>query len=152
MTIERGPGVVVAVIAVLVAGCGPHARPGDGGSAGGTCLAEAAHCTAAAQCCSNRCDFSRGATAGVCTSPAELDGPFAALPAERKHGDLRLDPPAVLEASAVAGRDGGSIVNVRFADDPRLGSTVALAQLPVDRAVDGASRSDLHGTPGQNRA
>jgi hypothetical protein len=113
---------------------------------------QAAHCTAAAQCCSNRCDFSRGATAGVCTSPAELDGPFAALPAERKHGDLRLDPPAVLEASAVAGRDGGSIVNVRFADDPRLGSTVALAQLPVDRAVDGASRSDLHGTPGQNRA
>ena len=127
MTIERGPGVVCAVIAVLVAGCGPRARPGDGGGAGGTCLAEAKHCTAAAQCCSNRCDFSHGATAGVCTSPTELDGPFAALPAERKHGDLRLDPPAVLEASAVAGRDGGSIVNVRFADDPRLGSTVALA-------------------------
>ena len=44
-----------------------------------------------------------------------------------RYGDLRLDPPAVLEASAVVGRDGGSIVNVRFADDLRLGSTVALA-------------------------
>jgi hypothetical protein len=125
MTIGRGTGVVSAVIAALVAGCGPHARPvGDGG---GTCLVEAAHCTAAAQCCSNRCEFSRGATAGACTSPAELDGPFAALPAERKHADLRLDPPAVVEASAVAGADGGTIVNVRFLDDPRLGPTVALA-------------------------
>ncbi len=127
MTFERGPGMVVAMIAVLVAGCGPQARQSSGCGASGACLAEAAHCTAAAQCCSNRCDFSRGATAGVCTSPAELDGPFAALPEERKQGDLRLVPPAVLEASAVAGPDGGSVVNVRFADDPRLGPTVALA-------------------------
>ncbi|HEX3478364.1 MAG TPA: choice-of-anchor X domain-containing protein [Kofleriaceae bacterium] len=125
MTIERRSVVTSAVIAALVSGCGPQARPGGG--AVGACAAEAAHCTAAAQCCSNRCEFSRGATAGVCTSPAELDGPLAALPADRKHADLRLDPPAVLEASAVAGPDGGSIVNVRFADDPRLGPTVALA-------------------------
>jgi hypothetical protein len=125
MTIERGSVVTSAVIAALVSGCGPHPRPGGG--AAGACAPEAAHCTAAAQCCANRCEFPRGATAGVCASPAELDGPFAALPADRKHADLRLDPPAVLEASAVAGPSGGSIVNVRFADDPRLGPTVALA-------------------------
>lgn len=52
----------------------------------------------------------------------------------------------MLEASAIAGPDGGSIVNVRFADDPRLGPTVALA------GDDGPLVLHDDGTAGDERA
>src|SRR3954470_9704800 len=123
-------GGVVAAMALLGAGCrrgvGPGHEPGGVHPPGDACRTAGASCSAAAQCCSNRCEFPRGAQAGACTSSAELDGPLAALPAAQKRADFRLDPPAVLDASAIAGLDGQSIVKLRFRDDARLGATLAL--------------------------
>ena len=134
---------IAAIAALASAGC----RPGvsEAGSARApVCLAVKARCRAAAPCCSNRCDFARGADNGVCTSSEELDGPLAALPSAQKHGDFRLDPPAVVDASAVAGPDGQSVVQLRFRGDPRLGPTLTLQtdDGPLVLRDDGALRDN----------
>ena len=111
--------------AMLGASC-RHPVDGPGGGPTAACLAQGKRCAAALQCCSNRCEVSPRGEGGTCTSSDELDGPLAALPAFRKRDDLRLSPPRVLDASAIAGPDGQSIVQVAFRDDARLGPTVTL--------------------------
>lgn len=143
-------GMALAVMVLLGAGCrrgvGPGHEPGGGHPPGDACRPAGASCSAAAQCCSNRCEFPRVAQVGACTSSDELDGPLAALPAAQKRVDFRLDPPAVLDASAIAGPDGQSIMKVRFRDDARLGSTLAL------RTDDGPLVLHDDGTAGDDEA
>jgi hypothetical protein len=130
---------------VLGASCRHHVE-GPGGGTAGSCAAAGTRCSAAAQCCSNRCDFSRGVQSGACTSVDEIDGPLAAIPEAQKRADLRLDPPVMLDTSAVAGPDGQSVVKIRFRDDARLGPTLTV------RTDDGPLVLHDDGTAGDDKA
>jgi hypothetical protein len=89
-----------------------------------TCKSGASPCSASEQCCSGRCDLSRGA--GLCGGLELLAGPLVSLPAALRDSDFRLNPPLVEEVLAKRGTTGGTAYMVRFAKDQRLAQTVTL--------------------------
>jgi len=116
----------VVLVAGALAGCRPRLSEAGTAPQADACRAAKARCGAAAECCSNRCEFARGAQTGVCTATDELDGPLAVLSTAQKRTDLRLDPPTVVDASAVAGSDGQTVMQIQFAADPRLTPTLTV--------------------------
>jgi len=128
--------VTMAAMALLYPGCRHHAgEDGAGASDPGalrtgdaTCGAAGQSCTSGAQCCSNRCDFSRAVKggAGACGGLDIVDGPFAAVSPSLKQDDLRLNPPRILDRAAIAGPDGQAIITATIAADRRIGATLSL--------------------------
>lgn len=64
---------------------------------------------------------------GVCAGVDLTRGRLTDLPEAVVRGDFRLSPPAVQGLTAEKAPDGGTLVRVRFAPDPRLTRTLTLA-------------------------
>jgi len=133
---SRRLGVLVAMAAMALfhPGCRREGEDGAGATGPGAlrtgdsaCGAAGRSCTSGAQCCSNRCDYTRSkGAAGTCGGLDVIDGPLAAASPSLKADDLRLRPPKIVDRGAFVGADGQTIVTATIAADRRIGATLTL--------------------------